>query len=405
MTAGTDERLRWRFRDVFDLVTLAATHGLSDGFSSLLVPVLVLIVADLGLSTFQAGLVLSTKSVATFLFMYPLSMLADATGRKKEILIVGMACAAAAYLSMRWAATFPAVAALAFVAGAGNAVYHPCGTALAAKRFSARRAVAISLHGLGGNIGTSLMPLAQSAIVAVADWRTAVAACALPAAGLLPLIGARFSASGTEHEERPHRQSGGLKLLTSTVLKNRNVVLLATVYALKGMSSKGLVGFLPLLAVDKFGMDTTAIGVAVSTYFTLGIVAKPVMGYLYNRWGARSALLAPLLLSGVLSLALGSTPWRWSFVPLAALLGAISPISPIILTATADLCDEQILASSVGFIYTCHGLGFLSPLIGGWLAERSGLSVSYVFFAAAVLAGAGVSATLPRRTRSDACPQ
>jgi hypothetical protein len=45
----------WRFRDTFDLNLIGATHGLSDGFSNLLVPVLTLIVADLDFSTFEAS--------------------------------------------------------------------------------------------------------------------------------------------------------------------------------------------------------------------------------------------------------------------------------------------------------------------------------------------------------------
>jgi MFS family permease len=388
--------LAWRLRDSLDLTVIATTHGLSDGFSSLLVPVLALIVADLGLSTFEAGLLLSVRSVATFLFLYPLSMLADSTGRKKEVLIVGLALAAGAYLAMGTARSLPALAGLAFLTGAGNATYHPCGTALTAKRFRSRKAMAISVHGTGGNIGTSLMPLLQSAVVTVAGWRAAVGACALPAVILLPLIGVRFPGkAGAENEGPQGTLRQRLGLLTSRVLKNRDVVLLAFVYALKGMGSKGMIGFLPLLAVQRFSMDTAAIGVAVSVYYTVGIAAKPLMGYLYNRWGARLALLAPLLFTGAFALGIGFLSWGAALIPLAALLGIVSPISPIILTAAADLSDEEVLASSVGFIYTCYGLGFLSPLVGGWLAMRFSLVVSYIFFALVTWVGAGVSAMLP----------
>ena len=125
-------------------------------------------------------------------------------------------------------------------------------------------------------------------------------------------------------------------------------------------------------------MNTATIGAAVSVYYTVGLAAKPLMGYLYSRWGARLALLAPLLCTGALALGIGFLSWGPALIPLAALFGLVSPISPIILTAAADLSDEEILASSVGLIYTCYGLGFLSPLAGGWLAMRFGLMASYV---------------------------
>jgi len=297
--------------------------------------------------------------------------------------------------------TFVPLLVLAFLSGVGNATYHPCGTAIAAQRFAHRRAAAISLHGLGGNIGASLMPLLQSAIMAVNGWRAAVVACVLPTGLVLPLIGIRFPGHATAQQgEGSMQKRPSWTGLTGRVLRNRNVVLLALVYALKGLGSKGLIGLLPLLATERFGMDPAAIGVVVAVYFTVGIFAKALMGWLYSRWGARLALLVPLLLGGALALGIGLLTWQPLLLPLAALMGVVSPISPIILTAAADLCEEEILASSVGVIYTAYGLGFLSPLIGGWLAARLGWSVSYAFFAAATWVAAGVSLWLPGARRA-----
>ncbi|MEE9275230.1 MAG: MFS transporter, partial [bacterium] len=178
----------WGRGDYFDLGVIGATHGLSDGFAQILVPVLALIVADFSLSPFQAGALLSLFSLGTFLLLPPLSMLADHTGRKKAVLIGGMGFAALSLLAIGWAPDFETMAALAFLAGAGNACYHPCGTALAAERFPAHRAFAISYHGLGGNVGMGIMPVVQAAIATAAGWRAAVAACTLPAFLLLPLV-------------------------------------------------------------------------------------------------------------------------------------------------------------------------------------------------------------------------
>jgi len=383
-------------QDYLDLNLIGATHGLSDGFAKLLVPVLALIVADLQLSVFQAGLLLSSFTAAEFLFLYPLSTLADHSGHKKLILIGGLGLATVAFLAMYWTSSFWLLVALAFLAGAGNAVYHPCGTALTALRFADRRALAISYHGMWGNIGVSIVPVLQAAVAAWSGWRTAVALCALPALVLLPLIGIRFPSGKTIHSAA---QSGSLrnsfKALTGQVVRNRSIVLLALTYALNGLSTKGMTGFLPLLAATKFGMDTATIGIILTCYFGAGVVAKPLMGLLYDRWGARSALFTPLLLTGVLTLALGFTPWSATLIVLAIVTGIFTPISPIILTAAADVADEKVLASSIGLIYTCYGLGFLSPLIGGWLADHFQLSAGYLFFAIMAWLGAMVALRLP----------
>ncbi|MEK6710765.1 MAG: MFS transporter [Nitrospinota bacterium] len=404
MTQGGEagpQRAPWGAWDYFDLGVISVTHGLSDGFNNMLVPVLALIVVDLKLSPVEAGALLSAFSLAVLLFQYPLSLLADASGLKKTVLIAGMGLSALAFVLMGWTGSFASLLALAFIAGAGNTVYHPCGTALAAERFPLNRAFAISYQSLGGNVGTGIMPVGLAALAAAAGWREALAAFALPALVLLPLVGMRFAdrpRAGRPAAGPPGRGEGSWEL-TRRVLRNRNVLLLALTYTLRSMGTKGMIGFLPLLGAQLAGMSTPAIGLAISLHFGMGALTKPVMGWLYDRWGARSALVVPLALTGAFALAMPFSPWEAALIALAGLSGLVSFVSPIILTATADHCDEDVLASSVGVIYACDGLAFISPLIGGWLAGRFGLGSSYVFFALTIWMGVAVSTLLPRGRR------
>lgn len=389
---------QWTTEDHVDLGIIGATHGLSDGFSGMLKPVLALIVIDLQLSTFEAGALLSAFSAATFLFLYPLSVLADFGGRKKEIMLAGLAITTVAFLGMQWTATFLSLAILAFLAGMGNATFHPCGTALTTERFPHNRSFAVSMFSMMGNAGASIMPTVQALIANGVGWRLAITFSASPALLLLPLVGLRFHNQPVTRAEVGW-QDAALSMLrmTKQVLHNRSVTLLATIYALAGMASSVVTGFLALLAADAFDFDIRTVGVALTIYYFAGVLAKPVMGYLYDRWGARTSLLTPLLLSGFLTLAVTLTPWQISFLPLVGLLGITVPISPIILTAAADRSAPEVMASSVGLIYTCYGLGFISPLIGGWLAEASSLSVSYVFAALLFWIGALFTIWLPSR--------
>ncbi len=404
MAGGAPPRTPWGRGDYADLIIIGSTHGLSDGFSNMLVPVLALIVADLKLSPVEAGTLLSAFSLATFLFLYPLSMLADYTGRKKAILLGGLSLSAAAFLAMSLTQDFTLLLALSFLAGAGNSTYHPCGTALAAERFAAHRSFAISTHGLGGNIGTSIMPIVMGAIaVAASSWRVAVAACAAPALVLLPMLGARF------HGKTPGAQGGkgppaGVRALLARVFRNRNVILLALTYTLRGIGMKGMIGFLPLIASSKLGMDTASIGISVSLYFGAGVLSKPIMGYLYSRHGARAALMVPIFGAGAATVAIPFAGWEGALMALSAAAGVFGSISPIILTACADLCEPEVLASSVGVIYTAHGLNFIAPLIGGWLAERYDMDVSFYFFGIAIWAALLVAVRLPGRRDTGRAP-
>ncbi|MCP4404883.1 MAG: MFS transporter [bacterium] len=369
----------WGKTDSFDLGIMTFTHGLSDGYANLLLPVLTLIVAELSLSKFDAGILLSSFSIATFFSLYPISLLADYSGRKKVILILGLSTASLAFLCMTWVDTFWALLALAFLAGAGNSTYHPCGTALTATRFAHHRAIAISIHGTGGHLGMSLMPIAQAGLIAAGiHWRASIAVCAIPAIVLLTLIGFRLPGKSKAAAKDQQSLSAHLSALTQQVFSNRNVVLLGVLYFLSGMATKGIIGFLPLLAQEKFQMSSSTIGLALSVYFAAGVIAKPLMGLLYKRFGARSALLAPTLFVGVFTFGIVWAPTPTVFLAFIAMFGIVSPISPIIMTAVADMGDEDVLASSVGYIYTIRSLCFLSPILGGWVAEHVNLRTSYV---------------------------
>jgi predicted MFS family arabinose efflux permease len=150
-------------------------------------------------------------------------------------------------------------------------------------------------------------------------------------------------------------------------------------------------GFLALFAEEHFGLATGTVGFALALYYLAGVFAKPLMGILYTRWGAATAIQVPLLLSGSLIFILVSTNWEAAFLPLVTLIGMTVPISPIILTAAADRSDQDALASSVGLIYTFHGLGFISPLVGGWLAVQYGLNISYIYAGLLLWCSAGVT--------------
>ncbi|MBV7338952.1 MFS transporter [Chloroflexi bacterium TSY] len=396
--ASATESSKWRPTDYFDLGVIGATHGLSDGFSGLLKLILALIVVDLGLSTFAAGILLSVFSVSTFLFLYPVSLLADDSGYKKQILIIGLALSSIAFFAMQWAPGFLSVAVLAFIAGAGNATFHPCGTALTAERFADRRSIAVSMFSMMGNAGASIMPVVQAFLATAAGWRISIAACVFPAAVLLPLVGIRFQNRAQPSTQFQISLWNRLRSISRLVVQNRSVVLLASIYALSGMGTGVFSGFLALFAEERFGVSIETVGFALALYYLAGVVAKPLMGVLYSRWGASMALRVPLFLSGILIFVIVSMPWKSAFLPVVALIGVTVPISPIILTAAADNSDQDALASSVGLIYTFYGLGFISPLVGGWLAERYSLDVSYLY--AGLLLWIAASVTLVLRETS-----
>jgi len=370
----------WKLRDSFDLGIMSTAHGFSDGFSNLMVPVLVLIVAEFSLTPVQSGMLLSSLSLSVLLFQYPLAIYSDFTGRRKVILLLGMLLAVISYLFVGIISNFYFLLLITFLVGVGNSVYHPCGTSMVARRFEENRAFAISIHGLGGNVGMAILPILMTFFAAFLGWRFAVVICVFPAMLILYLIYLRFS----DVVDKGDVQKSNIKEILRDVFRNKRVIILAIAYMLRGMCTKGTVGFFPLLAASR-NIEIHLIGIAISIHFVLGAISKPLMGYLYDRVGARVALMVPFFIAGLLVFAMPFTRTPTELIVVFVLIGAVSHVSPIILTATADFADQKVLTSSVGFIYTCHGLNFISPLIGGIIASEVGLDSSYFFYSFCIL--------------------
>lgn len=377
---NTRRKTSSRLGDYFDLSILSLSHSFSDGFTSLLAPVLVLILAEFDLSAFDAGVLLSVSGMATFLLVFPISIGADLSGRRTEILVVGLTLASGAYLSMLYTGTFAFLVLLAFVAQAGNAVFHPCGTALVTERFRARKAVAISVFAMAGNIGTTGFPLVQGIAAELVGWRFSVAMFAVPMAVLLPLIRFRYRSGALDR--RQHSQSSLLRQsldLTRAVFNNKSVLALGSVYALTSMASRTSKGFLPVLAAQRFSMNAAAIGLTISVYYGVGIASKGLAAIMYRRLGARAALRVLLVLSllGTVGFLVVARP-VWLII-VAGVAGLAHSVSPIILVATSDSSDRTILTSSVGLIYWMHSIGFVGPFFGGVIASQLGLPFTYIF--------------------------
>ena len=113
--------------------------------------------------------------------------------------------------------------ACATFVGIGNNLWHPTAIPWLADRFPERKGLVMSVHGMGGNVGDALAPLAVGLLLQIMSWRNVVLINVLPgiamSAFILIYVG---RASGTDAEasgERKHtRMTGAQRLRALTGL-------------------------------------------------------------------------------------------------------------------------------------------------------------------------------------------
>ena len=177
--AGTAPPAR-PFREVW-LITLG--HALTHWYPATFYLLLPIIGNDLGLSFSQIGLIMSCQYLAGALANVPGGMLVDTVGRKGLLMGASLFWVGFPYLLMSFTHSYPMLLACVALVGIGNSLWHPTAIPTLARSFPDRKGLVLSLHGMGGNAGDALAPLAIGTLLAVLSWREVVVLNVLP--GLL----------------------------------------------------------------------------------------------------------------------------------------------------------------------------------------------------------------------------
>ncbi len=377
-----------------NLSSIATAHGFSDGFNYVLIPVLPIIMRELDLSILQTGMIISAAGLGIFMVQMPASILSDYLGKRKSILALGLILSSLSFFGISTAGkNYQLILALSFIAGLGNSTFHPTATALVSEGFRSRPGFSMGIFSLGGNIGSAVMPAVIGTVALSLGWRAGLRVVVMPVVILAILVYLYFPEAKTARQTAKDTFSG----IWEKVCCNLPVVTLIAIYSLRGIGYRGIITFFPLLVASSMGADSRTAGFLLSVYFILGAICKPILGTLYDRFGVRVLLAILFLVGSAVSLAMSNVTSMPLMAVLMALLGVASHISPIVMTAATTLVDRSVRSSTVGMIYTGHELQFLSPMIGGWIAQHFSMQACFTFFAVILVLGGGVSLLLQER--------
>jgi MFS family permease len=386
-------------REGLILGAAAACHGANHLFFESLGPLLPFLIPAFGLSYTQAGRLGFVYYLLYGLFNYPAGHWADRYGRKRMIFLF-LAVSSGATLLMAFSRTFWQLLLCCALAGVGGGLYHPPGTSMVSDAFPVeRRGRALGIHGSGGSFGTFLAFVAGGGIAALSGWRTALIVLSL--LGLVLMVWFRL-ALGTEDPAEAVEESksfivgddeGLLPLL-------RALVLFFLIYGMIMLTFKGAYTWIPVYLKGTFGLSAKKAVVTCVVLPLVGIFSNFLMGKFCDRYGRRLSLVLVFLVLCVCFLLLYAG-LRPILFPLLVLLGfLINSFAPISNAYTADLVPPRLRGKAFGLIFTFSiSLSSLAPCIMGAISDRTSLSDSMLFLAAAALLGAAVSAIDPGRWR------
>ena len=358
--------------------------------NALPIPLLPFIRSDLALNYTQAGLLVSVFYVTYGICQLPAGWFADRTDRRL-LVAVGICGAALAGFLVGISQTYVMIIVFLGFMGITGSTYHPSSLPLIAVSVEPQMlGRALGLHMIGGAAPFFVAPLIVAALAATWGWRSPFIVLAVPTMifGIVFYILISKQAATKKYIQNTtnsrHKETlptpdhpGRLRSLVSTI------VLSGSTQAIRF----SVVSFIPLFLVDHFGIGKETAAALIALFYSSGLWASFVGGFLADRFGRVPVLLGSCLMTGLSVYLLNEMPYPWGICPLLVISGIFVYISTVtteshILSQTSEHNRSVI----VGIYYSSimEGGGILTPAMG-YLIDHLGFYYSFTIAGAAIV--------------------
>lgn len=389
MTTATAELAPQRsFLDVW-MITIG--HAFTHWYPATFYLLLPLIGSELGLSYAQIGSILTAQFVAGAISNVPGGLIVDSVGRKGVLMAVSLSWVGVPYLLMGMSHTYWMLLACAALVGMGNNLWHPSAIPLLANRFPSRRGLVMSFHGMAGNVGDAVAPLAAGALLTVLSWRGVVVVNVLPGLFVALLILVYFGrpqpGDELEKDERAAGSLAGVLRIFATLLRNKTVTMLSIGSAFRSVTQMALLTFLPVFLAREMGYSPVWIGACMFGLQAAGFAAAPIAGHLSDSMGRRQVIMSSMGMTAVVLLFMALAGRSTAFVFFIAILGFfLFAVRAVLQAWLLDATPKGMGGTAVGFMFGTQSVGAaIGPILAGTIADHYGLISTFYFLAATIV--------------------
>ena len=390
------------------MITLG--HALTHWYPSTFYLLLPIIGKELGLSYSQIGLIMTCQFIAGAIANVPGGIIVDTVGRKGVLMALSLFWVGFPYLLMGFAHGYLMLLACVALVGFGNSLWHPTAIPTLARRYPERKGLVLSLHGMGGNVGDALAPLAVGSLLAVLSWREVVILNVMPGLVMSLLILVFLGTLRVGSKAKPGAAEGQVQSLgdyfrgVPALFRNRSLVLLTTSGAFRSMTQNTLLTFLPVYLAYEMHFSPLWVGAAMFALQAAGFAASPVAGHLSDRMGRRSIMMTSMIMTGVVLAFMTFAGNSQAFIVLVAVLGFfLYAIRPVLQAWLLETTPKNMGGTSIGILFGAQSLGSsIAPLVAGMIADRYGLLSVFWFLAVTIIVANVFIIWMPHREADKA---
>lgn len=345
--------------------TLTFVHFMMDFYSSILPPLLPLIIAKFSLSLTLAGSLVSTYSLSSALLQPIFGLLSDRLHGR--VFIFWGPLFTTLFISLvGWSPSYLSLVILLFLAGLGISAFHPQGTAVVGQEAKQKRALAISVFLFGGTLGFAVGPLV------ITWWTSSYGLGSVFAVGVPGIISVLLCFRFVPYSNLLREKGRGKRLLGDLRFFLKPLALLFTVVMVTSVVRLGLASFMPVVLTEE-GVSLPMVGLFLSACAFLGSTGSMVGAIASGRWGRKKVMVIAMVLSLPLFQYYFINPGTLGLVLIAFGSATImSPYSVIVAIGQEAIPQRSgtVSALLMGFGWGMAGL-MMTPI--GLIAEYSGL--------------------------------
>ncbi len=355
------------------ILALSVSHLLNDTIQAIIPSIYPLLKETHALTFTQIGLITFASQLVASL-LQPLVGLYTDRRPLPYSLAIGMAVTLVGLIALAFAANYPAILISAMLVGVGSSVFHPEASRLAHLAAGRRRGFAQSVFQVGGNVGTSLGPLAAAAVIVPRGqisilWFTALAGLGI---AVLARVGRWYAEHLALRATRRAAAKSDIPPLSRAQIRWSIAILVVLIFS-KYFYLVSFTNYYTFYLIERFGVSVQAAQLQLFV-FLFAVAAGTILGGpLGDRFGRKYVIWFSILGVAPFSLILPHV----SLVPtivLSAIAGAVlaSAFSAILVYA------QELVPGRVGliaglFFGVAFGVSGIASAVLGRVADRIGI--------------------------------
>lgn len=352
------------------LLILAAGHFVTDINTGALPAFLPFLKDYLGLSYASTASILLAFNITSSVIQPVFGFFSDRWSAR-WLLPIGPLLASLGLALIGFGPSYIWVLLFASLSGLGQASYHPEGFKTVNLLSGPKKATAISLFHLGGNLGFAVGPLLATAFFAVSGLRGSVW-FAIPGILMVAafLIVPHWRASGANSPlggRRPPQD-----LLPANDYGGMLFLILAVV--LRSATRLSLLAFVPFYFIKVLNYNPLVSGKYLSAFLLSGTVGITLGGILADRFGYRKTVLISFLLTPVFLFLFFYTDGALSVIFFALAGFFIISSNSVTMAMGQALMPRNVAMASALILGLAMGIGGIATTVFGWLADQFGIS-------------------------------